>query len=65
MIPSRTTTLLAMACSLSVAGTSPCDAEEAPFFAGKSIQMVVGFDVGGGYDLYARTVVRHWSRHIP
>ena len=27
--------------------------------------MVVGFDVGGGYDLYARTVARHWSRHIP
>ena len=59
------TTLLAMACSLSVAVTSPCDAEEAPFFAGKSIQMVVGFDVGGGYDLYARTVARHWARHIP
>jgi hypothetical protein len=45
--------------------TAPCNAEEAPFFAGKSIQMVVGFDVGGGYDLYARTVARHWSRHIP
>ena len=27
--------------------------------------MAVGFDVGGGYDLYARTVARHWSRHIP
>jgi tripartite-type tricarboxylate transporter receptor subunit TctC len=40
-------------------------AEDAPFFAGKSIQLVIGFDVGGGYDLYARTVARHWSRHIP
>jgi hypothetical protein len=40
-------------------------AEEANFFAGKSIQLIVGFDVGGGYDLYARTVARHWSRHIP
>jgi tripartite-type tricarboxylate transporter receptor subunit TctC len=45
--------------------SSACDAEEANFFAGKSIQLVIGFDVGGGYDLYARTVVRHWSRHIP
>src|SRR5262249_22295306 len=44
---------------------TPCGAEEASFFAGKSIQLVVGFDVGGGYDLYARTVARHWSRHIP
>lgn len=58
-------TLVALACSLSVALTKPCDAEEAAFFAGKSIQVVVGFDVGGGYDLYARTVARHWSRHIP
>src|SRR5947209_20282534 len=35
------------------------------FYAGKSIQLVIGFDVGGGYDLYARTVARHWARHIP
>jgi tripartite-type tricarboxylate transporter receptor subunit TctC len=56
--------LLAVACSASIAAM-PCAAEEAPFFAGKSIQMVIGFDVGGGYDLYARTVARHWSRHIP
>jgi tripartite-type tricarboxylate transporter receptor subunit TctC len=40
-------------------------AEDGNFFAGKSIHVVVGFDVGGGYDLYARTVARHWTRHIP
>jgi tripartite-type tricarboxylate transporter receptor subunit TctC len=57
--------LVAATCSISLAATAPCVAEEAPFFAGKSIQMVIGFDVGGGYDLYARTVARHWSRHIP
>jgi len=57
--------LFAVACAASLAMAPPCDAEEAPFFAGKSIQMVVGFDVGGGYDLYARTVARHWARHIP
>jgi len=45
--------------------STPCLAEDAPFFAGKSIALVIGFDVGGGYDLYARTVARHWSRHIP
>src|SRR5262245_19073637 len=37
----------------------------AQFYAGKSITMVVGSDVGGGYDLTARTVARHLSRHIP
>jgi tripartite-type tricarboxylate transporter receptor subunit TctC len=43
--------------------SAPCAADD--FFAGKTIQIAVGFDVGGGYDLYARTVARHWSRHIP
>src|SRR5215831_149245 len=49
--------------SLSLAMGGPCGAQD--FYAGKSIQLVIGFDVGGGYDLYARTVARHWSRHIP
>jgi tripartite-type tricarboxylate transporter receptor subunit TctC len=48
-----------------LAAAIPSAAEEAPFYAGKTIQVVIGFDVGGGYDLYARTVARHWSRHIP
>ena len=51
--------------SLSLATSRPSGAEHANFYAGKSIQVVIGFDVGGGYDLYARTVARHWSRHIP
>lgn len=44
---------------------APSLAEETLFYRGKTIQLVIGFDVGGGYDLYARTVARHWSRHIP
>jgi tripartite-type tricarboxylate transporter receptor subunit TctC len=50
---------------VSASMTTPCGAQDAGFYAGKTIQLVVGFDVGGGYDLYARTVARHWSRHIP
>src|SRR6266852_577832 len=37
----------------------------ADFYAGKSIQLLVGFSSGGGYDIYARTLARHMSRHIP
>lgn len=37
----------------------------AEFYRGKTITMVVGSDVGGGYDLTARTVARHLGRHIP
>ncbi|HMA51461.1 MAG TPA: tripartite tricarboxylate transporter substrate-binding protein [Magnetospirillaceae bacterium] len=35
------------------------------FYAGRTIQLVIGYSVGGGYDLYARTLARHMSRHIP
>src|SRR5438876_10058383 len=35
------------------------------FYRGRSIQIVVGFTAGGGYDLYARLLGRHIGRHIP
>src|SRR5262249_51477012 len=53
-----------VAASAGLATCAPSSAQD-NFFAGKTIQLVIGFDVGGGYDLYARTVARYWSRHIP
>src|ERR1700680_1209986 len=35
------------------------------FYKGKRLTMLVGSAVGGGYDLYARTVARHLGRFIP
>jgi tripartite-type tricarboxylate transporter receptor subunit TctC len=35
------------------------------FYAGKRIRVIVGSSSGGGYDTYARLIVRHWDRHIP
>jgi tripartite-type tricarboxylate transporter receptor subunit TctC len=35
------------------------------FYTGKTINLTVGFDSGGGYDVYARLLARHMSRHIP
>src|ERR1700744_5959589 len=40
-------------------------APAADYYAGKTIEMVVGGDVGGGYDIYARTVARRLGAHIP
>jgi tripartite-type tricarboxylate transporter receptor subunit TctC len=37
----------------------------APFYEGKTIRLIVGLSPGGGYDLYARTIARHMSKHIP
>jgi tripartite-type tricarboxylate transporter receptor subunit TctC len=33
--------------------------------AGKSVQMIIGFGAGGGYDLWGRTAGRHIGRHLP
>ncbi|MBX9740863.1 MAG: hypothetical protein K2X62_12345 [Beijerinckiaceae bacterium] len=35
------------------------------FYAGKQIVFMIGSDVGGGYDIYARAIARHLGRHIP
>jgi len=55
--------LLAAAVALSAAG--PAFAAEDDFYARKSIQLLIGFSGGGGYDIYARTLARHMGRHIP
>lgn len=40
-------------------------AAAAEFYAGKTVEMIVGGGPGGGYDIYARAVARHLGRHIP
>src|SRR3954470_2609070 len=37
----------------------------AEFYKGKNIEIQVNVSVGVGYDLYARLLARHMSRHIP
>lgn len=37
----------------------------ADYFAGKPMEMLIGADVGGGYDIYARLVARHMQKQIP
>jgi len=50
-----------------VAGFSsiPSSAPAQPYYQGKTIQMIVGYSAGGGFDAYARTIARHMSRHVP
>ena len=38
--------------------------QEQPFFAGKTIRIIVGYGPGGGFDTFARLVARHIPRHI-
>jgi tripartite-type tricarboxylate transporter receptor subunit TctC len=40
-------------------------AKASDFYAGKTIEVIVGGAAAGGVDLYARAVARHLPRHIP
>jgi tripartite-type tricarboxylate transporter receptor subunit TctC len=37
----------------------------ATFYKGKTIQLIIGYSVGGGYDTYARVLARYLGNHIP
>jgi tripartite-type tricarboxylate transporter receptor subunit TctC len=37
----------------------------ADFYKGRSVDLYIGYSVGGGYDLYARMLARHMGKHIP
>jgi len=37
----------------------------AEFYKGKSVDLDIGYSVGGGYDLYARLIARRFGEHIP
>jgi tripartite-type tricarboxylate transporter receptor subunit TctC len=40
-------------------------ASAADYYAGRSIDLLIGAPPGGGYDIYARALARHYGRHIP
>jgi tripartite-type tricarboxylate transporter receptor subunit TctC len=40
-------------------------AQAADFYAGKTINFIIGSDAAGGYDVYARAIARHLPRFIP
>lgn len=35
------------------------------FYRSKNVNLVIGYSVGGGYDIYARLLARHMGKHIP
>ena len=55
--------MLAAAFALAAA-CLPANAQDAPFYAGKSIAIQVGSSPGGYYDIAGRTVARHLGRFV-
>src|SRR5882724_11585062 len=39
--------------------------DAAEFYRGRTLNLIAGFNVGGGADSYARVIARHLGRHIP
>ncbi len=37
----------------------------AEFYKGKNVDLMIGYSVGGGYDVYARLIARHMGKHVP
>ena len=40
-------------------------AQAADFYAGKTVNFIVGTDFGGGFSIYARTIGKYLARYIP
>src|SRR5436190_19602009 len=54
----------AVVCALGFASPAAADSV-ADFYHGKTISLYVSFPPGGGYDIYARVLAPHLTRHIP
>jgi tripartite-type tricarboxylate transporter receptor subunit TctC len=60
----RTRSLLAALAAIGCAQAAVAE-DVAQFYAGRTVSLVVGHEVGTGFDIYARVLARHLDRHIP
>ena len=59
-------TALVAAFALPAAGTAHAQSDPvAEFYKGKTVTILVGYEGGGGYDIYARIVAQFLGKHIP
>jgi tripartite-type tricarboxylate transporter receptor subunit TctC len=58
------TALLAVLAVVAAGGVRAQD-DPAAFYKGKTVNILVGYEGGGGYDLYARLVAQFLGKHIP
>src|SRR5205809_4738531 len=61
--PSGVLMLATLLTVLSFSQLPEANAQE--FFKDKVITFIVGYSAGGSFDLYTRTIARHFSKHIP
>lgn len=61
----RKLTIALAACSAVALATAARADGVADFYKGKTVELYIGYSVGGGYDTYARLIARHIGKHIP
>src|SRR3954464_2556971 len=52
--------LIALSATIAASAQAPAN-----FYKGKNVDIMIGYSVGGGYDVYARLIARHLGKHIP
>lgn len=57
--------LLCVLATLAAPQPLRAQAPVADFYRGKTVNLIVGYSAGGGYDTYARILARHMAKHIP
>jgi tripartite-type tricarboxylate transporter receptor subunit TctC len=66
MTAARTTLAVCVAAGLAAMIATGANADlPADYFKGKQVNLIVGYDPGGGYDVYARALGRHIDRYLP
>jgi tripartite-type tricarboxylate transporter receptor subunit TctC len=61
----RVSRWLVASATLAILGAGAAAQSPAEFYKGKTVDMMIGYSVGGGYDVYARLISRHLGHHIP
>lgn len=61
----RSIVRLIVACSIGLMAFSNAKAQQPDFFAGKTIDLYIGYEAGAGYDIYARLLGEHIGRFLP
>jgi tripartite-type tricarboxylate transporter receptor subunit TctC len=56
---------LAVAAAVAVPVSASQAQSVAEFYKGKTVEVYIGYSVGGAYDVYARLLARHMGKHIP
>jgi tripartite-type tricarboxylate transporter receptor subunit TctC len=65
MLGPKKTVATAFLCPIFISfGASSLSAQSEPFYAAKSIRLVIGYAPGGGYDTYVRTFARHFPNFV-